>query len=202
MFISQKVDHSLSYRHFDRERVPFAGGAAQITSKEYGNVTRRIAVAGYGMFDIENPEQQHFGRTLADLLNRAQLEQYVINVMQPYHEWVGEGSDKRLVMRLWVMWYEQIDVSRSAADAYARTLELPEEEIRIKSSASIDTFGRISDTLGGEFASSFADPSGGTIGGGTDSRRGSKRRNKPVTSRIRQVSSGISGNRGGDSGPQ
>lgn len=133
MFISQKVDHSLSYRHFDRERVPFAGGAAQITSKEYGNVTRRIAVAGYGMFDIENPEQQHFGRTLADLLNRAQLEQYVINVMQPYHEWVGEGSDKRLVMRLWVMWYEQIDVSRSAADAYARTLELPEEEIRIKS---------------------------------------------------------------------
>lgn len=194
MFISQKVDHSLSYRHFDRERVPFAGGAAQITSKEYGNVTRRIAVAGYGMFDIENPEQQHFGRTLADLLNRAQLEQYVINVMQPYHEWVGEGSDKRLVMRLWVMWYEQIDVSRSAADAYARTLELPEEEIRIKSSASIDTLNRISDTIGGEF--------GGTIGGGADSRRGSKRRNKPVNSRIRQVSSGISGNRGGDSGSQ
>jgi hypothetical protein len=185
MFISQKVDHSLNYRHFDRERVPFAGGAAQITSKEYPQVTRRIAVAGYGLFNVEEPEQRHFGRTLSDLLNRAQLEQYVINVMQPYHEWVGEGDDKRLVLKLWVVWYEQIDVSRSAAVTYARTLELPEKEISIQSPASAVDIKRVTDR----------------DGGAAGARRGKKSGNRKRTSHIRQINSGGSGSGSSSSGP-
>lgn len=184
MFISQKVDHSLNYRHFDRERVPFAGGAAQITSKEYPQITRRIAVAGYGLFSVEDTEQQHFGRTLSDLLNRSQLEQYIINVMQPYHEWVGEGGDKRLILKLWVVWYEQIDVSRSAANAYARTLELPEKEIRIQpATAAVDIERAVK-------------RDGGTAGASGSKKSGNRKR----TSNIRQIDGRSSWSGGGSGG--
>jgi hypothetical protein len=154
MFISQKIDQALNYRHFDRERVPFAGGVSQITAKEYPHVTRRLKVAGYGLFDVTKPKEKHFGRTLSDLLNRAYLEQYVISVMQPYHEWVGAGDDKKLVLKLWVMWYEQIDVSKPAADTYAKTLELPGEAINRKSASLTATEQKAAEIVGGSTGTS------------------------------------------------
>jgi hypothetical protein len=196
MYINQRVEGRLNYRHFDRERVPFAGNSSQITSKEYDRVTRRIKICGYGLFDAEQPEQRHFGRTLADLLNRSQLEQYVISVLQPYHYVVGRGEQQRLVLKIWVMWYEQVDVSRAAADAYAKTGELPDEESEIadrQSATLVQAAGGIDKTRGKSAAAvDRADGAGRTKKSG----------NRRSVSGIRQIRVRGGGSGSGDSGTQ
>jgi len=154
MHDNQSSDQTLSYQHFDREHVPFSGQMPQLTAAEYSQITRRVRISGYGLFDTSDPSQRYFGRTLADLLNRAALEQYELTVCQPYHFVDGAGTNKTLRFYLWVMWYEKVDLDAAAARKFSETGVLDTEPVvEIVTDADVDDGLK---NLGGSDHGSFA----------------------------------------------
>lgn len=115
----------LDYSHFQRENVPFIGVSNQMTPNEYANKAQRLRIPGYGLFDVDTPDQECFGLTLAELLKRSYAEQCHVMVFQPIHDWHGEGDERTLRMKIWAIWYEQYDTSASNAATYLQTGQLP-----------------------------------------------------------------------------
>lgn len=143
VWMNQSVDKKLSYKYYADERAPYVGTPPGVSRGEYSAVTQRIRVSGYGLFDVDDVEQQHFGRTLSEILNKVALEQYEIAEYRPYEYVVGVGAAKRMRLSIWVTWYEKVDVSREVQRRFAETGKLVPDDIHADTQSVIDDVLRV-----------------------------------------------------------
>lgn len=115
----QEVDKE-NYRHFNHAGVPFRGPELPLMyNHEYDQAVQRMGSTAYGIFDISKPEQQHFGRTLKQVMDRAYANQYELIVMTEYNNGVVSEADKPPGLFVYVMWIEKYDTTTQNAKQIA-----------------------------------------------------------------------------------
>jgi hypothetical protein len=143
VWMNQSVDKKLSYKYYADERAPYVGTPPGVSQREYADSVQRVRVAGYGLFDVDNVEQRHFGRTLSEILNRVALEQYEIVEYKTYEYVVGVGATKCMRLSIWVTWYEKVDVSREVQRRFAETGQLTPDDPNADTQSVIDDVLRV-----------------------------------------------------------
>lgn len=95
-----------SYRFYDHRGLPFVGEQSLMRQDEYRSQTVMVARSGYGNFDTAQPEQQHFGRTLYEVMVKASTGEY--RIVAHREQWVR--CDKFGVRVLqYIQWLEYSD---------------------------------------------------------------------------------------------
>lgn len=108
----------LDFRFFGHEGVPLEGSAAELTHNEYTQLTRRTGVAGFGVFDISDPEQKHFNRTLKDVYDAAATGEFKIDRLESH--WVDQPDGQPPKMYYAIAWLELRDITNDEATKRAK----------------------------------------------------------------------------------
>lgn len=102
---------SLDYRYYLQQGVPFRGTAPLVTQDEYRQLTHRMSSARSGLFDARDPSQQHFGRTLLDVLEGARRQEFEIFRYEEYNNGVaGSDANGPPALFIWLVWFEKYDI--------------------------------------------------------------------------------------------
>ena len=113
-------DSGRDYKYFSTEGVPFYGKAPLMTSDEYVTRTTQIGFAGYGVFDVSNPEQEHFGRTLKQILEKSRTGEFELLSLNEYNNGVVNSPSEPPAIFVFAMWVEKADTTHEMARQYAQ----------------------------------------------------------------------------------
>ena len=101
-----------NYNYAAVNRLPYAGTPGLLNDREYANQVVQSVRVGYGNFDTHNVDQQHFGRTLRDILTKAAVGEYRVNYAS--QQWIRcEQHGVRLLY--FIQWTEYIERDRQEA---------------------------------------------------------------------------------------
>lgn len=114
---------SKNYRYYSQTGVPFLTDSSElVTSAEYEATAVPIGLAGYGLFDVNDPEQKHFGRTLRQVMERVRLSEFEIIRMTEYNNGVvDDDPSKPPALFVFVMWIEKADATPKVLQNYVRS---------------------------------------------------------------------------------
>jgi hypothetical protein len=108
------------YQHAGR---PFLGAAPMMTPEEYDTQVRPYGKCGYGLFDTSKPDQQHFGRTLIQILEgHYNGNEYQIIDMERYNNGKENGDNSLPSVYIFVIWVENFDTTQKTAVELSRKI--------------------------------------------------------------------------------
>lgn len=109
------ADHK-DFRHYQQAGVPFIGQPPLMLESEYDDRTVRVGAAiGFGLFDLNNPDDVHFGRTLDQVLNRCYNNEYELLDYKDYNNGIVTGPGDPPGVFLFVSWAEKADTTHEHA---------------------------------------------------------------------------------------
>jgi len=99
------------FRYYEQAGVPFLGQPPLMHSDEYLTRTVRVGINGYGVFDLRNPNQKHFGKTLSQVLDRCYANEYELVDYERYNNGVVNSPDEPPAIFVFVWWVEKADTT-------------------------------------------------------------------------------------------
>lgn len=110
-----------SYQFFNHAGVPLKGPAPMMYEHEYDANTQRMGKVGFGLFDMNKPEDTHFGRTFTQVMERVYTHQYELVISTEYNNGVvAELADKPPGLFHYLVWVEKYDTTHSNAKKLAQ----------------------------------------------------------------------------------
>lgn len=111
-----------NFRYYSEAGVPFYGDSPQLmTPAEYDASVVPMGFAGYGLFDVKQPQQTHFGRTLPAILERVRLGEFEIMTMTEYNNGVvADDPAQPPALFVFVMWIEKADTTPGNLRSYVQ----------------------------------------------------------------------------------
>lgn len=107
------------YSYYQDSRAPFLGTASLRSEDEYVEQTQTVRKFGCGCFDTTKPDEQHYGRTLSQIMALTSLGEFEILRW----ETIVRGSEIHKPRVYYeIAWYEKTDVDKLAIPDYAREL--------------------------------------------------------------------------------